>query len=124
MHANTSTRTMCRSQSKSKGSSPGLTPDLERRYRNHIEYWDTEREALLDETADPESVDAATVIPANSNSRFTVPMTGTRMSSSLRLILQVHRSKMPSTDLRVTRADKRRLGFIYLRALTHWHTGT
>ncbi len=40
-----------------------LSAELERKYRNHREYWDTENHRVLNETATPEDVEAGANIP-------------------------------------------------------------
>ena len=103
-----------------EGVLTGLTPDLERQYRNNIEFWDVEVEDLLDETAEVEDVDVETVIPA-----LRIAFRGVYDPDEDEFAAEVYFASPPVKDEgrrpRVTRADKRRLGFVYLRAL---RTGT
>lgn len=103
-----------------EGVLTGLTLDLERQYRNNIEYWSIEDEELLDESAEAEGVDAETVIPA-----LRVAFRGVYDPDEDEFAAETYFASPPVEDAerrpRVTRADKRRLGFIYLRAL---RTGT
>ncbi len=98
----------------------GLTPELERQYRNHIEYWNTETGDLLDEAADPEAADNEAAIAA-----LRIAFHGVYDPDEDEFTAETYFASPPAEDTerrpRVTRADKRRFGFIYLRAL---RTGT
>ena len=96
-----------------------LTPDLERHYRNHIEFWDTDFDCLLDKTDDPEAADNKTTVALRIAFRGVYDLVEDEFTA------ETFFASPPSEDIerrpRVTRADKRRFGFIYLRAL---RTGT
>lgn len=97
-----------------------LTDDLVLRYRNHVEYWDEEEEALLGETDQPEDADSATTLPA-----LRIAFRAAYDPEEDEFVAETYFVSPPSEDgdrlTRVSSADKRSFGFIYLRAL---RTGT
>lgn len=93
-----------------------LTPDLERKYRAHREYWDLQRMELLDESAEPEDTDSEHVIPA-----LRIRFEGFYDKEEDEFTAQTYFASPPpeegATGIRVSRTAKREFGFIYLRAL-------
>jgi putative ATP-dependent endonuclease of OLD family len=93
-----------------------LTPDLETKYRAHREYWDTEKEELLDEEDEPEDTDLNHVVPA-----LRIAFEGFYDKQEDEFTAQTYFASPPPEEdenrVRVSRASKREFGFIYLRAL-------
>lgn len=93
-----------------------LTPDLETKYRAHREYWDTEKEELLDEEDEPEDTDLNHVVPA-----LRIAFEGLYDKQEDEFTAQTYFASPPPEEgenrVRVSRASKREFGFIYLRAL-------
>ena len=93
-----------------------LSPELETKYRAHREYWDTEDQELLDETAEPEDTEDDHVIPA-----LRIIFEGIYDKDEDEFAAQTYFASPPPEDnekrARVPRAAKREFGFIYLRAL-------
>lgn len=93
-----------------------LTPELERKYRAHREYWDVDQEELLDETADPEHTEQQHVIPA-----LRIAFEGSYDKDEDEFVAQTYFASPPPEEgekrVKVSRSAKREFGFIYLRAL-------
>ena len=93
-----------------------LTVDVLTKFRIHLEYWNTETNALLDETAVPEDVDNDNVVPA-----LRIRFEGGYDIEEDEFTAETFFPSPPSDDetrrARVSRAAKRMFGFIYLRAL-------
>ncbi len=93
-----------------------LTTEVQTRFRNNQEYWDTESSRLLDETASPEDVDREEVVPA-----LRIKFEGRYDVEEDEFRAETYFASPPSDDgtrrARVSRAAKRLFGFIYLRAL-------
>ena len=93
-----------------------LTEDVLTKFRIHLEYWNTKRDELLDETGTPEDVDDDAFLPA-----LRVTFEGTYDIEEDEFAAETFFASPPVDDqtrrVRVTRAAKRQFGFIYLRAL-------
>jgi putative ATP-dependent endonuclease of OLD family len=93
-----------------------LTVDLETRFRAHREYWNTETCILLDEDSEPEDTEAGHVIPA-----LRIKFEGIYDAEEDEFTAQTFFASPPPEDssnrVYVSRATKRKFGFIYLRAL-------
>lgn len=99
-----------------EGILTNLTPDLERQYRNNLEFWNTETNSLLTEEATPEQLEEGTVIRALRvvfHGAYDIEEDEFSASTFFANPVAEEADKQP----RVTRSDKRRFGFIYLRAL-------
>jgi len=94
----------------------GLTDDVLTRFRMHREYWCTTRNALLDETASPEDLEAEDVMPA-----LRIRFEGVYDIEEDEFRAETFFASPPREDgerrAGVSRSAKRRFGFIYLRAL-------
>ncbi len=92
-----------------------LTEDVLTKFRIHLEYWDTATDELLNETAPPEEVDDDIVVPA-----LRVKFEGTLAIEEEEFRAETFYASPPVDDqarqVKVTRAEKRQFGFIYLRA--------
>ena len=92
-----------------------LTEDVLTELRIHLEYWNTATDKLLDETALPEDVDDDIVVPA-----LRVKFEGTLAIEEDEFRAETFYASPPVDDearrVKVTRAEKRQFGFIYLRA--------
>ena len=93
-----------------------LTEDALTKFRIHLEYWDTAKDAILDATAAPEVVDDDDVVPA-----LRIKLEGAYDIEEDEFRAECYFASTPVDDetrrVRVTRAAKRQFGFIYLRAL-------
>ncbi len=93
-----------------------LTGDLLTRYRAHIESWDLNVQRLLDETDKAEDAEKEGVVPA-----LRVRFRGVYDREEDEFAVETRFASPPSEDEErrnyVSRADKRRFGFLYLRAL-------
>ncbi len=93
-----------------------LTSELETKYRACREYWDTQKERLLDETAKPEDIESEHVIPA-----LRIVFEGQYDKEEDEFSAQTYFASPPPEEgerpALVSRASKRDFGFIYLRAL-------
>ena len=93
-----------------------LTDDVLTKFRTHREYWNTATNELLDETATPEDVDNDDVVPA-----LRIKFEGVYDVEEDEFRAETYFASPPPDDetrrARVSRAAKRRFGFIYLRAL-------
>lgn len=93
-----------------------LSPELDKKYRAHREYWDTKKETLLDEADEPEDSDLDHVIPA-----LRIAFEGKYDKEEDEFTAQTYFASPPPEDgenrARVSTASKREFGFIYLRAL-------
>ena len=93
-----------------------LTAEVQTRFRNNQEYWNTETSGLLDETASPEDVDQDEVVPA-----LRIKFEGRYDVEEDEFRAETYFASPPPDDgtrrTRVSRAAKRLFGFIYLRAL-------
>jgi len=93
-----------------------LTPELETQFRAHREYWDTLAHRLLDETDAPEATEQDHVVPA-----LRIKFEGKYDAEEDEFTAETYFASPPSENSdqrsRVSRAAKRRFGFIYLRAL-------
>lgn len=94
----------------------GLTADVLTKFRIHREYWNTTTEALLDETATPEDVEADDVVPV-----LRIKFEGSYDIEEDEFRAETYFASPPQDDetrrAKVTRPAKRQFGFIYLRAL-------
>ncbi len=93
-----------------------LPPELLRKYRSHCEFWNTKTCLLLTEGSEPEEVDDPFVLPA-----LRIAFEGIYDLEEDEFKAECFFASPPpeTHELRqkVSRADKRRFGFIYLRAL-------
>ena len=93
-----------------------FTADIERKFRSHIEYWNTKTQKLLNETAKPEDTDGKNVVPA-----LRICFEGIYNSEEDEFRAETYFASPPSENLDrrpgIKRKDKREIGFIYLRAL-------
>ena len=93
-----------------------LTEDVLTKFRIHLEYWNTARDELLDETGEPEDVDGDEVVPA-----LRIKFEGSYDIEEDEFRAETYFASPLVDDearrARVTRAAKRQFGFIYLRAL-------
>ena len=93
-----------------------LTTEVQTRFRNNREYWDTATSSLLDETASAEDVDGDDVVPA-----LRIKFEGRYDIEEDEFRAETYFASPPPDDetrrARVSRAAKRLFGFIYLRAL-------
>lgn len=97
-----------------------LTVAVLTRFRTHLEYWNTATGKLLDEAATPEDIDDDDVVPA-----LRIRFKGVYDMEEDEFKATTYFASPPPDDeehrATVSRAAKRMLGFIYLRAL---RTGT
>ncbi|NWG26435.1 MAG: AAA family ATPase [Pseudorhodoplanes sp.] len=93
-----------------------LSPELDKKYRAHREYWDTEKQTLLDEEDEPEDTEHDHVIPA-----LRIAFEGQYDKEEDEFTAQTYFASPPSEEgesrVRVSPPSKREFGFIYLRAL-------
>lgn len=93
-----------------------LSADLEIKYRTHREYWDTQANAVLDESATPEDTESDHVIPA-----LRIKFDGVYDIEEDEFSAHTFFASPPPEDdanrVKLSRATKRSIGFIYLRAL-------
>lgn len=93
-----------------------LSTDLEREFRNHLEFWNDETKSLLTETGGVEEVDQEHV-----SSALRVCFTGQYDREEDEFTARTYFASPPHDLVEdhtfVTRRDKRRFGYIYLRAL-------
>ncbi len=93
-----------------------LTSKLEIKFRAHREYWDTDTNVLLDEDADPESIEVDHVVPA-----LRIKFEGFYDVEEDEFKAHTYFASPPpeedASGARVSRSAKRNFGFIYLRAL-------
>lgn len=93
-----------------------LSPELDKKYRAHREYWDTQKRTLLDEEDEPEDTEQDHVIPA-----LRIAFEGQYDKEEDEFTAQTYFASPPPEDgenrVRVSTASKREFGFIYLRAL-------
>lgn len=97
-----------------------LTSEVQTKFRNNREYWDTTTSSVLDESASAEDVDRDDVVPA-----LRIKFEGRYDLEEDDFRAETYFASPPPEDEtprpRVSRAAKRFFGFIYLRAL---RTGT
>ena len=93
-----------------------LQSELETKLRIHREYWDSETATVLDETANPEDTDQEHVSPA-----LRIRLEGRYDPQEDEFFAESYFASPPPENaenrVRVSRAVKRELGFLYLRAL-------
>tara|TARA_B100000965_G_scaffold406790_1_gene448691 strand:+ start:81845 stop:83689 length:1845 start_codon:yes stop_codon:yes gene_type:complete len=93
-----------------------LTTELETKFRAHREYWNTQTNTLLDETASPEDTAAEGVIPA-----LRIKFEGVYDEEEDEFKARTFFASPPAEEDdrydQISRAAKRQFGFIYLRAL-------
>ena len=92
-----------------------LTPELEIVFRANREYWNVEKQTLLDESASPEDTDAEEVVSA-----LRIRFEGVYDEEEDEFRAETYfASPIPDDERqrnRVSRASKRKFGFIYLRS--------
>jgi putative ATP-dependent endonuclease of the OLD family len=90
-----------------------LSSELDKKYRAHREYWDTEKQTLLDEDDEPEETELDHVIPA-----LRVAFEGQYDKEEDEFTAQTYFASPPPDEgenrARVSAASKREFGLIYL----------